>query len=121
MIRLDYQRTPDSRPPADDRSSMSVATEYIGRAAVYFRALQDRICAGLEEADGPGRFREDLWERSGGGGGRTRVLVDGGAFEKAGVNFSEVHGELSPEFASQIPGEGRNFAATGISLVLPPR
>src|SRR5262249_53574861 len=81
----------------------------------------DRICAGLTEADGQVAFREDTWERTGGGGGRSRVLVDGGVFEKAGVNFSEVFGQMSPEFAAQIPGEGLDFSATGVSLVLHPR
>ena len=90
------------------------------RAVDYFRSLQDRICAGLERADG-GSFREDTWERPGGGGGRTRVMVEGGVFEKAGVNFSEVFGEMSEEFARQVPGEGRKFSATGVSLVLHPR
>ena len=89
-------------------------------AAVYFQDLQDRICAGLAEIDGQA-FREDRWEREGGGGGRSRVLADGYVFEKAGVNFSEVHGALSPEFAKQIPGEGSDFTATGVSLVLHPR
>jgi coproporphyrinogen III oxidase len=89
--------------------------------AAYFRGLQDRICAALEEIDGSGRFQEDLWQREGGGGGRTRVLIDGGVFEKAGVNFSDVSGQLAEEFARQVPGEGRNFTATGISLVLHPR
>jgi coproporphyrinogen III oxidase len=90
------------------------------RAAAYFRDLQDRICAAVEALDGR-RFREDQWDRPGGGGGRSRVLADGGVFEKAGVNFSEVHGEMSEEFARQVPGEGRAFVATGISLVLHPR
>src|ERR1043166_2469243 len=91
------------------------------RAADYFRDLQDRICAGLEDLDGRAQFREDAWQREGGGGGRTRVPSDGGVFEKAGVNFSEVHGQMSVEFAAQIPGEGRDFTAAGISLVLHPR
>src|SRR5262245_20860607 len=91
------------------------------RAALYFRELQDRICAGLETLDGQARFREDTWQRPGGGGGRTRVLVEGGVFEKAGVNFSEVSGQMTPEFAAQIPGEGLDFTAAGISLVLHPR
>lgn len=91
------------------------------RAVEYFQGLQDRICAGLEELDGTSRFREDAWERAGGGGGRSRVLIDGGLFEKAGVNFSLVHGSMAPEFAAQIPGEGREFEATGVSLVLHPR
>ncbi len=90
------------------------------RASAYFRDLQDRITRALEEVDGS-RFREDHWERAGGGGGRTRVLADGGLFEKAGVNFSDVFGEMSEEFARQIPGEGRDFTACGISLVLHPR
>jgi coproporphyrinogen III oxidase len=90
------------------------------RAAAYFRDLQDRIVAALEALDG-GRFREDSWQREGGGGGRSRVLADGGVFEKAGVNFSDVHGEMSEEFAKQVPGEGRDFTACGVSLVLHPR
>jgi coproporphyrinogen III oxidase len=90
------------------------------RATAYFRDLQDRIVAALEALDG-GRFREDSWQREGGGGGRSRVLADGGVFEKAGVNFSDVHGEMSEEFAKQVPGEGRDFTACGVSLVLHPR
>jgi coproporphyrinogen III oxidase len=91
------------------------------RAAAYFRDLQDRICRALEDLDGPGRFREDLWQREGGGGGRTRLLAEGAVFEKAGVNFSEVFGEMSEEFAKQVPGQGQAFYATGVSLVLHPR
>lgn len=82
--------------------------------------MQDRICAGLAATDGKSTFREDSWQRPGGGGGRSRVLTDGGAFEKAGVNFSEVFGQMSPEFAAQLPGQGLDFTATGVSLVLHP-
>jgi coproporphyrinogen III oxidase len=91
------------------------------RAAAYFRSLQDRICSALEQIDGAARFREDLWQHEARGGGRTRVLENGAVFEKAGVNFSDVAGQFSEEFARQIPGEGRSFTATGISLVLHPR
>jgi coproporphyrinogen III oxidase len=91
------------------------------RAVAYLHDLQQRICTALEQLDGAGRFREDAWTREGGGGGRTRVLADGGVFEKAGVNFSDVFGQFSEEFAQQIPGEGRDFTASGISLVLHPR
>lgn len=87
----------------------------------HFRALQDRICTALEALDGEGRFREDLWQREGGGGGRTRVLAEGGVFEKAGVNVSDVRGEMAPELARQVPGQGTAFTATGLSLVLHPR
>ncbi len=90
------------------------------RLATFFRGFRDRICAGLTALDGT-PFREDRWNRAGGGGGITRVLENGAVFEKAGVNFSNVHGEMDPAFAKQIPGEGTAFQATGISLVLHPR
>jgi coproporphyrinogen III oxidase len=91
------------------------------KAEAYFKNLQDRISQGIEELDG-NRFREDAWSREGGGGGRTRVLEEGAVFEKAGVNFSSVHGSLPAEFAAKIPlGSGTEFFATGVSLVFHPR
>jgi coproporphyrinogen III oxidase len=87
----------------------------------FFAALQDKICLALEAADGEARFREDLWERAGGGGGRTRVMENGAVFEKAGVNFSAVEGTLPEEFAQKLGGgDAREFFATGVSLVLHP-
>jgi coproporphyrinogen III oxidase len=87
----------------------------------FFEGLQDRISAAVELLDGH-RFREDKWAREGGGGGRTRILEEGGVFEKAGVNFSAVHGNLPLEFAAKIPmGTGTEFFATGVSLVFHPR
>ena len=91
------------------------------RAAAYFQELQDRVCTALEVADGGARFRQDAWERPGGGGGRSRVLEGGALFEKAGVNFSLVHGDFKPELAATMPGDGLAFVATGVSLVLHPR
>jgi coproporphyrinogen III oxidase len=91
------------------------------RAVTFFQQLQDRICAGLATADGGASFREDTWERPGGGGGRSRVIADGAVIEKGGVNFSEVFGEFSPEFAKQMPGDGTKFTAAGVSLVIHPR
>ena len=89
----------------------------------YLLGLQDRICAGLEEEDGEGRFREDSWEREGGGGGRSRVLEGGAMIEKGGVNFSHVHGEgLPPSATAQRPElAGRSYQALGVSLVIHPR
>jgi coproporphyrinogen III oxidase len=40
----------------------------------YIQNLQDQICKGLEAVEGQAKFREDLWERPEGGGGRTRVM-----------------------------------------------
>ena len=91
------------------------------RATEYLKGLQDRICQGLEALDGKATFRTDTWERPGGGGGRTRVICDGDVFEKGGVNFSEVYGDMAPEFAKQLPGEGTRFFAAGVSLVLHPK
>jgi coproporphyrinogen III oxidase len=90
------------------------------RAAAFFRQLQLDICARLETLDGTARFVEDPWERDGGGGGRTRVISGGALFEKGGVNWSDVQGELPEDFARQLPGSGRVFRATGVSLVLHP-
>lgn len=88
--------------------------------------MQDKICRALEQADGQARFREDDWQREGGGGGRTRVIENGAVFEKGGVNFSAVGGVLPAEFAAKIGegvanAEGREFFATGVSLVIHPR
>jgi coproporphyrinogen III oxidase len=91
------------------------------RAAALFRETQDRITHALERLDGAGRFREDGWERPGGGGGRTRILEDGGIFERAGVNFSEVHGDVPASLDPELRGEGPVFLATGVSLVLHPK
>lgn len=90
------------------------------RAQSAVEALQDTICAALEAIDGRARFVEDRWERDGGGGGRTRVLVGGAVFEKGGVNTSAVHGELPDALREHLPGTGSTFFATGVSLVLHP-
>jgi coproporphyrinogen III oxidase len=92
-------------------------TSWREKTETYFKELQDRITRAVEELDGS-RFREDSWSREGGGGGRTRVLEEGIVFEKAGVNFSSVHGNLPEQFAAKIPlGTGTEFFATGVSLV----
>jgi coproporphyrinogen III oxidase len=106
---------------------MATATieKITGDAAAYFRELQRQICVALEQVErrggGTAGFREDEWTHPSGGGGITRVLVDGRVFEKAGVNFSAVEGEFSEELAATMPGLGTAFAATGMSLVLHPR
>ena len=91
------------------------------RAETFFRELQQTICGALETEDGTALFRADEWQRPGGGGGISRVLTDGALFEKAGVNFSSVHGQLKPDFAGALPGDGLDFFASGISLVLHPK
>jgi coproporphyrinogen III oxidase len=94
----------------------------IERVKKYLLGLQDKICSGLEAEDGNGRFKEDLWQRDTGGGGRTRVLEQGDVFEQAGVNFSHVFGKRLPPSATAARPEleGRDFQALGISLVIHP-
>ena len=89
----------------------------------YFRSLQNRITAELETIDGRARFAHDSWDRPGGGGGESRVLADGGVFEKAGVSFSHVFGDTMPPSATRNRPElaGKRFQAMGVSLVLHPR
>lgn len=88
----------------------------------YLKSLQDTICARLSRIDGTATFLNDNWQRDEGGGGRTRVLHDGGVFEQAGVNFSEVSGATLPAAATAKRPElsGRAFQAMGISLVVHP-
>ena len=89
----------------------------------WLRSLQDHICAELEAEDGAAKFREDAWLREGGGGGVSRVLTEGAAIEKGGVNFSHVHGTELPAAASAARPElaGCAFEAMGVSLVIHPR
>lgn len=87
----------------------------------YIQALQDTITSKLEEVDGKAKFREDLWVRPEGGGGRSRVIEDGAVFEKGGVNISGVHGELPKSMQSYFGVEEADFYACGLSLVLHPK
>jgi coproporphyrinogen III oxidase len=88
----------------------------------FLAGLQDRIVAALEAEDGK-RFRTDAWKRPEGGGGETRVLEEGGVFERAGVNVSRVQGKALPPSASASRPQlaGRAYDAMGLSLVLHPR
>jgi len=89
------------------------------------RRTQTQITDAVSALDGT-PFREDIWERPGGGGGWSRVIQDGKVFEKAGVNVSVVYGELSEQAALSMRAKrdlaagDRRFFATGISLVLHP-
>jgi coproporphyrinogen III oxidase len=100
-------------PPSDSKA----------RVSQFMQTLQDEICQGLETLDGVAKFKEDSWVRPEGGGGRSRVMCDGGVFEQGGVNFSEVWGDhLPPSILTQRPeAAGHRFYATGTSMVLHPR
>lgn len=100
-----------------------VPTDSKARVSSFMKGLQDSICQGLEELDGKAKFQQDEWIRPEGGGGRSRVIVDGDYFDKGGVNFSEVQGsQLPPAILRHHPEvAGHNFYATGTSMVLHPK
>jgi coproporphyrinogen III oxidase len=86
----------------------------------YIENLQNSITTTLEKIDGKATFKEDIWEREEGGGGKTRVIENGAIFEKGGVNISAVYGELPEVLRNQFGVKEGNFFACGLSLVLHP-
>ena len=88
------------------------------RAAAWFHTLRDRIVAAFEALEdsvagpeAPGRFEVTPTTRADGGGGIMSVMRSGRAFEKVGVNRSEVYGTLGERAqkamaARGVPGTG---------------
>jgi coproporphyrinogen III oxidase len=100
------------------------------RAATWFKALRDDICAEFEALEQeapselyprePGKFVFEDWQRKvENGGGGTGGMLRGRLFEKCGVHISVVKGEFTPEMAAKTPGAGKDprFWAAGISLI----
>jgi len=91
------------------------------KVAEHYKLIQDSICKGLEQADGTGKFEEEIWERDGGGGGRTRVMQGGNVIDRGGVNFSAVHGKLPEPIKKAFGVDEDDFFATGVSIVIHPK
>ena len=96
------------------------------RAAAWAERVQDDLTELFTALDRGGSFREDRWDREGGGGGVSRLLCEGTTFEKAGVNRSTVYGLLPREARARLGarelGDGIvRFFATGVSVVVHPR
>lgn len=87
----------------------------------YIEDLQNRITSKLEEIDGKAKFQEDIWQRTEGGGGKTRVIENGDVFEKGGVNISAVFGPLAPAMQQYFKVGDVDFFACGLSLVIHPK
>ncbi|RDW12709.1 oxygen-dependent coproporphyrinogen oxidase [Paracoccus thiocyanatus] len=102
------------------------------KAAAWFRDLRDRIVQAFEALEdrgpgsaSPGRFEiRETRRGDDGGGGLMSVMRGGRVFEKVGVNWSAVHGELSPTARQAMAARGvpgieadPRFWASGISLV----
>lgn len=90
------------------------------RIAEQYQQIQDEICAALEALDGKAKFEEEIWEREGGGGGRTRIIQNGNILEKGGVNFSAVYGKLPEPIKKAFGVDEEDFFATGVSIVIHP-
>ena len=87
----------------------------------YIHELQDTITSKLEMIDGSAAFKEDIWKRPEGGGGRTRIIENGEVFEKGGVNISGVYGKLPASMQAYFKVNDVDFFACGLSLVLHPK
>ena len=118
------------------------------RTSLWFQELQERLIATIESLEQTycqakglsfSGFKKRPWHRRASdeqattesrldtsqdsdGGGGISALMQGHLFEKAGINFSCVHGVFSPEFAQHIPGANEHpaFWASGVSLVMHP-
>lgn len=90
------------------------------RIALEYQIIQNEITSALQEIDGHAKFQEEIWERDGGGGGRTRVILNGDVLEKGGVNFSAVYGKLPEAVQKAFKVDKDDFFATGVSIVMHP-
>ncbi len=91
----------------------------------WFQQLQDNICSAVTAEDGSGSFQIDEWQHKAGGGGKSRVLINGAVLEKGGVNFSAVEGEAPKPLLDTLEvklddGKTPTFFATGVSTVMHP-
>ena len=86
----------------------------------YIHSLQDNICAAIEEVDGRAKFIQDEWKREEGGGGKSRVIMQGNVFEKGGVNTSVVFGDVTAQMREQLGIKSEKWFAGGLSVVVHP-
>ncbi len=77
----------------------------------------------LESFEPNARFVQDVWQHAAGGGGKTRVIENGAAFERVAVNFSHLQGTALPPAATQKRPElsGRAYRVMGVSLIAHPQ
>jgi len=87
----------------------------------YIQNLQETITKALEKEDGGASFKEDIWERKEGGGGRSRIIENGATIEKGGINISAVHGPLPDSMQAYFNVGEVDFFACGLSLVIHPK
>ena len=98
--------------------------QYKHKFAEHVKDLQNKITEKMQNFDSVLSITQDNWSRkdhlgNDGGGGITRAF-EGQIFENAGVNTSEIFGEVNPDFAAKLQGSGNKLWATGISLIIHP-
>jgi coproporphyrinogen III oxidase len=93
------------------------------RVHAYLVELQERICAGLEAADGSARFSRPVSDAGDGVESRPNVLSEGPVLERAAVLFSHARGPALPPAATARRPElaGKRFEAVSLSLIVHPR
>jgi coproporphyrinogen III oxidase len=100
-----------------ENENIILETETVNRTAKIYKDILQTICQKLEEADGTGKFEEEIWEKEI-GTGITCVMQNGSIIEKGGVNFSCVSGSFTDNMAKLLGEKANSFAATGISSIL---
>jgi coproporphyrinogen III oxidase len=89
-------------------SSLGIREEII----YFLKELREKIIAAFGSFEPEALFERTSWNYAKGSGGGEIALLRGASFEKAAVNFSQIHGEQFPM------GDGIGpFFATGISLI----
>ncbi len=97
------------------------------QASDWFAQVQTTLCERIEALETHGaRFERKAWKRGDGTldqGGGTMAMLNGETIEKAGIHFSEVYGEFSPEFRKQVDGAEKDprFWAAGVSVIVHPQ
>lgn len=94
--------------------SMKLTDEQRQDATDFFRNIQDRLLKAFEDVDGHAKANRKDWQRDEGGGGTIGVLR-GTVVEKAGANFSDVHGDRYPAIEGDY--QDKPFTATGVSTI----
>ncbi len=84
--------------------------------------FQESVITTMHALDPKAAFGADRWQRPDGGGGVSCACANGEVLEKAGVNFSDVHGTTLPASATATRPElaGRPCRAMGVSMVMHP-
>ncbi len=118
--------TPSASPESVSPAGTNSGDARRERAIAWIADVHEALTALFTRLDRGAQFREDSWERAEGGGGYSRVMIDGATFEKGGINRSVVYGRLPAAAAAKLGGRGvsdgeSHFFATGVSLVIHPR